>query len=128
MPVHPCLVWSMSSQGLTLSCQSILVVLLKASGWVCQVEGFDEVERAFVHVDYERRNEPEHKARPLSGQCCGHRHSMINAAKVCCPVMNGERGVLRRWTATCRGRRATCLSHTRAAVYMDQGLGEFYRL
>ena len=29
---------------------------------MCQVEGFDEVERAFVHVDYERRNEPEHKA------------------------------------------------------------------
>ena len=26
-----------------------------------QVEGFDEVERAFVHVDYERREEPEHK-------------------------------------------------------------------
>lgn len=29
---------------------------------LCQVEGFDEVERAFVHVDYERRDEPEHKA------------------------------------------------------------------
>ncbi|CAL8462983.1 g2517 [Coccomyxa elongata] len=26
-----------------------------------RVEGFDEVERAFVHVDYERRDEPEHK-------------------------------------------------------------------
>ncbi|CAK0784774.1 hypothetical protein CVIRNUC_007978 [Coccomyxa viridis] len=26
-----------------------------------KVEGFDEVERAFVHVDYERRDEPEHK-------------------------------------------------------------------
>ncbi|EIE27327.1 cation efflux protein [Coccomyxa subellipsoidea C-169] len=26
-----------------------------------RVEGFDEVERAFVHVDYERRVEPEHK-------------------------------------------------------------------
>ena len=28
-----------------------------------KVEGFDEVERAFVHVDYARRDEPEHKAR-----------------------------------------------------------------
>ena len=26
-----------------------------------KVEGFDEVERAFVHVDYEHRDEPEHK-------------------------------------------------------------------
>ena len=30
-----------------------------------QVEGFDEVERAFVHVDYERREEPEHKVAAL---------------------------------------------------------------
>jgi divalent metal cation (Fe/Co/Zn/Cd) transporter len=30
-----------------------------------KVESFDEVERAFVHVDYERREEPEHKARNL---------------------------------------------------------------
>ncbi len=32
-----------------------------------KVEGFDEVERAFVHVDYARREEPEHKvcAHPL---------------------------------------------------------------
>jgi len=28
-----------------------------------QVESFDEVERAFVHVDYEEREEPEHKVR-----------------------------------------------------------------
>ena len=27
----------------------------------CQVEAFEEVERAFVHVDYLRRSEPEHK-------------------------------------------------------------------
>lgn len=26
-----------------------------------QVEAFEEVERAFVHVDYLRRDEPEHK-------------------------------------------------------------------
>ena len=32
------------------------------SGVVCpQVENMDEVERAFVHVDYERRESPEHK-------------------------------------------------------------------
>ena len=35
-----------------------------------QVEGFDEVERAFVHVDYERREEPEHKVTgPQPGVC-----------------------------------------------------------
>lgn len=26
-----------------------------------QVEALDEVERVFVHVDYEQRDEPEHK-------------------------------------------------------------------
>lgn len=45
-----------------------MMALVKEPVWVCQVEGFDEVERAFVHVDYERRDEPEHKARPLSGK------------------------------------------------------------
>ena len=29
--------------------------------WYLQVEAFDEVERAFVHVDYCQRLEPEHK-------------------------------------------------------------------
>lgn len=33
-------------------------------GAVAQVEAFDEVERAFVHVDWAHREEPEHKARP----------------------------------------------------------------
>ena len=28
---------------------------------VFKVEAFDEVERAFVHVDYLKRDEPEHK-------------------------------------------------------------------
>ena len=28
-----------------------------------QVEGLEEVERAFVHVDYALRAEPEHKVR-----------------------------------------------------------------
>ena len=38
-------------------------------GAVAQVEAFDEVERAFVHVDWAHREEPEHKARPpLSSQ------------------------------------------------------------
>ena len=31
------------------------------TGWRPQVEALDEVERAFVHVDYETRDEPEHK-------------------------------------------------------------------
>ncbi len=35
-----------------------------------QVEAFDEVERAFVHVDYSHRTEPEHKAR--AAQCARH--------------------------------------------------------
>ena len=29
-----------------------------------QVEGLEEVERAFVHVDYALRAEPEHKVNP----------------------------------------------------------------
>ena len=29
--------------------------------YALQVEAFDEVERAFVHVDYTKRMEPEHK-------------------------------------------------------------------
>jgi hypothetical protein len=31
-----------------------------------QIEELDEVERAFVHVDYLPRDAPEHKARPLA--------------------------------------------------------------
>lgn len=31
-----------------------------------QVEAFDEVERAFVHVDYTKRSEPEHKVIGLT--------------------------------------------------------------
>lgn len=31
------------------------------SAWQLQVEAFEEVERAFVHVDYLKRDEPEHK-------------------------------------------------------------------
>ena len=35
-----------------------------------QVEAFEEVERAFVHVDYQARNEPEHKVMaPLFLRC-----------------------------------------------------------
>ena len=36
-----------------------------------QVEGLEEVERAFVHVDYALRAEPEHKVRlNRSGPSC----------------------------------------------------------
>lgn len=36
-----------------------------------QVEGLEEVERAFVHVDYALRAEPEHKVRlKCSGASC----------------------------------------------------------
>lgn len=38
-----------------------------------QVEGLEEVERAFVHVDYALRAEPEHKVSGLAAvvlSCC----------------------------------------------------------
>ncbi len=39
--------------------------------WHMQVEGLEEVERAFVHVDYALRAEPEHKVRlKCSGASC----------------------------------------------------------
>ena len=72
---------------------------------VWQVEGLDEVERAFVHVDYEERVEPEHKVdrnllrgsknlnqvrrcRPLP------RHGHPPCGLLCCmraPALCGER-------------------------------------
>ena len=45
-----------------------------------QVEGFDEVERAFVHVDYERREEPEHKVTLLSSASA---HGLLMMALYC---------------------------------------------
>lgn len=40
-----------------------------------QVEGLEEVERAFVHVDYALRAEPEHKVSRLAAvvtSCCAY--------------------------------------------------------
>ncbi len=52
-----------------------LVITFSANAHVwdvhMQVEGLEEVERAFVHVDYALRAEPEHKVRlKYSGASC----------------------------------------------------------
>lgn len=46
-----------------LNCQGFLHLFN-----VSQVEQFEEVERAFVHVDYVRRDGLEHKVRAVMGQ------------------------------------------------------------
>jgi hypothetical protein len=46
-----------------------------------QVEGLEEVERAFVHVDYALRAEPEHKVRlNCSGASCPEACILVLAA------------------------------------------------
>ncbi len=57
------------------TCRSSLRIRVSATAhkWNChmQVEGLEEVERAFVHVDYALRAEPEHKVRlKCSGASC----------------------------------------------------------
>jgi hypothetical protein len=56
-----------------------------------QLEAFEEVERAFVHVDYERREEPEHKVQTPAAEVTffWHLNSCLNASLtyVVCPFL-----------------------------------------